>query len=116
MYLRVYNDQPDFEISEPETFCVSLVDFLSRIVRSSHDVVSDDQVSGSVLKTSEHKDDADNELHKEQKSSEDSVTSDVKLVGKDNELFKNLQFGLTSLQVRNTFMYQLLKFEYLSLL
>lgn len=101
MYLRVYNDQPDFEISEPETFCVSLVDFLSHIVRSSHDVASDVQVSGSLLKTSEHKEDAENELHKEQQSSEDPVASDVKLAGKDNELFKNLQFGLTSLQVRN---------------
>lgn len=101
MYLRVYNDQPDFEISEPETFCVSLVDFLSHLVRSPHDVASDVQASGSLLKTSEHKDDADSELHDEQQSSEDSVTSDVKLVGKDYELFRNLQYGLTSLQVRN---------------
>uniref|UniRef100_A0A175YL21 J domain-containing protein n=1 Tax=Daucus carota subsp. sativus TaxID=79200 RepID=A0A175YL21_DAUCS len=97
VYLRVYNDQPDFEVSEPETFCVSLVDFLSRLVRSPHDAASDVRISGSFLETSEHKHDADNEPHKEQ-SSEDSVTSDVKLVGKDYDLFKNLQFGLTSLQ------------------
>ncbi|KAL5572713.1 hypothetical protein UlMin_022310 [Ulmus minor] len=32
VYLRVYNDQPDFEISEPETFCVALVDFISCLV------------------------------------------------------------------------------------
>lgn len=100
VYLRVYNDQPDFEVSEPETFCVSLVDFLSRLVRSPHDAASDVRISGSFLETSEHKHDADNEPHKEQ-SSEDSVTSDVKLVGKDYDLFKNLQFGLTSLQVCN---------------
>lgn len=28
VYLRVYNDQPDFEISEPEAFCFALVDFI----------------------------------------------------------------------------------------
>ncbi|CAN1331336.1 DnaJ homolog subfamily C GRV2 [Linum perenne] len=35
VYLRVYNDQPDSEISEPEVFCVALVDFISCLVSSS---------------------------------------------------------------------------------
>ncbi|EPS67180.1 hypothetical protein M569_07596, partial [Genlisea aurea] len=32
VYLRVYNDQPDFEISEPEELCIALVDFISCLV------------------------------------------------------------------------------------
>ncbi|MCI23395.1 DnaJ-like subfamily C GRV2-like, partial [Trifolium medium] len=34
VYLRVYNDQPDFEISEPEAFCVALVDFISWLLHN----------------------------------------------------------------------------------
>lgn len=32
VYLRVYNEQPDFEIIEGELFCKALVDFISGIV------------------------------------------------------------------------------------
>lgn len=32
VYLRVYNEQPDFEISQPEMFCDSLLDFINELV------------------------------------------------------------------------------------
>lgn len=101
VYLRVYNDQPDFDISEPEAFCVALVEFISCLVHSQHDVATDGQVSGSLLKTLEHQNDAGKELSNEQHYAEDSVaSSDVKMIGtEDCSLVKNLQFGLTSLQV-----------------
>ncbi|CAI0389808.1 unnamed protein product [Linum tenue] len=41
VYLRVYNDQPDSEISEPEVFCVALVDFISGLVNSQTGTVSE---------------------------------------------------------------------------
>ncbi|KAG0472993.1 hypothetical protein HPP92_014850 [Vanilla planifolia] len=34
VYLRVYNNQPDYEISEAETFCVALLKFISDLVHN----------------------------------------------------------------------------------
>ena len=43
MYLRTYNDQPDFEISEPEAVCVALLGFVSSLVHNQGAAVLDDQ-------------------------------------------------------------------------
>lgn len=100
VYLRVYNDQPDFDISDPEAFCVALVEFISFLVHSQCNLATD-QGNGSSLMTSEHQDDAAKEISEEQHSAEDSVADcDVKTNGaEDRSLVKNLQFGLISLQV-----------------
>ncbi|XP_023749692.1 dnaJ homolog subfamily C GRV2 [Lactuca sativa] len=79
VYLRVYNDQPDFEISEPESFCVALVEFISKIV---HNEIANVPESTHELETN----------HDEEKTTDDSVNKeDLGVVG-------NLQLGLTSLQ------------------
>ncbi|XP_059432668.1 dnaJ homolog subfamily C GRV2 isoform X1 [Corylus avellana] len=122
VYLRVYNDQPDFEISEPEAFCVALIDFISHLLHNKCATDSDSQnevnVNGLSLETSEHQNDmahgSVNEQHEtsenqsdlatepinEQQISDDSLAvSDGQVANKEKiELVKNLQSGLTSLQ------------------
>ncbi|KAL3532412.1 hypothetical protein ACH5RR_005933 [Cinchona calisaya] len=99
VYLRVYNDQPDSVISEPEEFCVALVDFISHLLCNQPNTVSDFHVSGSSIESSELQIDATNGSSNGPHSSDDSLApSDGKLVDKEEELVKNLQFGLTSLQ------------------
>ncbi|XVE54326.1 hypothetical protein DITRI_Ditri03aG0071500 [Diplodiscus trichospermus] len=104
VYLRVYNDQPDFEISEPEAFCVALIDFIASLVHNQCSVDSDVQekvnISNSSLKSDEHQSDSTGEFVNKQQVPDDSLTvSDKKLKDKEeNVLIKNFQFGLTSLQ------------------
>ncbi|KAL0013902.1 hypothetical protein SO802_000971 [Lithocarpus litseifolius] len=122
VYLRVYNDQPDFEISEPEAFCVALIEFISHQVRNrcatsfgSQDEVND---SGSSPEASKHPNETAhvsvNEQHEtsenqsevaaasldEQKISDDSLeVSDGQVANKEKfDVFKNLQSGLISLK------------------
>lgn len=98
VYLRVYNDQPDFEISEPEIFCVALVDFISYQVHNQHPAETDSQTIGSSIGTSEHQSDLTAKSYTEQQTPDDSLSADGKLMGKENlGLVKNLQSGLTSL-------------------
>ena len=105
VYLRVYNDQPDFEISEPEAFCVALLGFISFLVHNQGAAVSDDQgtlnLDGSSFNTSEvQTDTADGSVTVQNVSDDSLVVSDGKVTTDENsELVKNLQFGLTSLQV-----------------
>ena len=98
VYLRVYNDQPDYETSEPEVFCVALVDFISCLVRSDAAVGTD---TPSITWTSEFQNDTINEPHnEEQLSNDDSTSSDVKQMKKEeNELVNKFRFALTALQV-----------------
>ncbi|CDP03377.1 unnamed protein product [Coffea canephora] len=99
VYLRVYNDQPDFEISEPENFCIALVDFISHLLHDRSNTGSDFHVSGSSIERSELQHESINGSFTEQCSSDDSSAHpDGNLVSKEEELMKNLQFGLTSLQ------------------
>lgn len=98
VYLRVYNDQPDYETSEPEVFCVALVDFISCLVRSDAAVGTD---TPSTTGTSEFENDTINGPHnEEQLSNDDSTPSDVKQMKKEeNELVNKFRFALTALQV-----------------
>lgn len=92
VYLRVYNDQPDFEITEPENFCLALVDFISVLVHNAPATKVDIHVNGDIT----------TESSVEQLSSDDSSASvDGKITdGEEFELIKNLQYGLMSLQVQ----------------
>lgn len=109
VYLRVYNDQPDFEISEPEAFCVALVDFISVLVHNQpatdSSVQDECSIDGSSSKMSEPTSDATDSSVNEQKVHDDSsAVSNGKITDKEAALLiKNLQFGLTSLQVRYSF-------------
>ena len=91
VYLRVYNDQPDFEITKPEDFCLALVDFISHLVHNAPAASMDTHVNSDVT----------TDGSAEQHSSDDSSASlDGKsLEREDLELVKNLQYGLLSLQV-----------------
>ncbi|CAN1177736.1 DnaJ homolog subfamily C GRV2 [Linum perenne] len=108
VYLRVYNDQPDSEISEPEVFCVALVDFISCLVSSSQTSgVSDvpkelSSPSSSLPVTSEvqdHPADDVNEQHLPDDSAPGLVSvSDDSSIDKEESMVKNLRFALTSLK------------------
>ncbi|XVE98225.1 hypothetical protein REPUB_Repub03eG0087400 [Reevesia pubescens] len=103
VYLRVYNDQPDFEISEPEAFCVALIDFIASLVHNQGSVDSDVQEKLNISDSSpesEHQSDTAGASVDEQKVPDDSLAVSNKKVKdkEENVLIKNLQFGLTSLQ------------------
>ncbi|XP_050212529.1 dnaJ homolog subfamily C GRV2 isoform X2 [Mercurialis annua] len=103
VYLRVYNDQPEFEISEPEAFCVALIDFVSFLVRNQFAVGSDaqnklDSRSPSV-DSSEILNSTVDESFNGDMSDNSSGGSDEKSTDKEElELVKNLKLGLTSLK------------------
>lgn len=105
VYLRVYNDQPDFEISEPEAFCVALIDFISFLVNNQFSKDSDVQnilnPSSSSPQTPEVISDTSDVLVNGQLVTDDSMAvSDEKSTDKGElDLVKNFQFGLTSLKV-----------------
>lgn len=105
VYLRVYNDQPDFEISEPEAFCVALIDFISFLVNNQFSIDSDAQnilnPSSSSPQTPEVISDTSDVLVNGQLVTDDSMAvSDGKSTDKGElDLVKNFQFGLTSLKV-----------------
>ncbi|XP_073157556.1 dnaJ homolog subfamily C GRV2 isoform X2 [Henckelia pumila] len=90
VYLRVYNDQPDFEITEPEIFCLALIDFISHQVYKASNEGSD--IPGN--------DDITTGPSVEQDSTCDSSpSSGGKVLGTEEiELVKKLQYGLVSLQ------------------
>ena len=129
VYLRVYNDQPDFEISEPETFCLALIDFISYLVHNQCEVASHNVEDANrnvedanhnvedanhivedayhnvedTSKTSEDTLEAVDESVKEQHAHDNSGTmSEEQSVGKEEfELIKSLHSALTSLQVNS---------------
>ncbi|CAL1414478.1 unnamed protein product [Linum trigynum] len=106
VYLRVYNDQPDSEISEPEVFCVALVDFISGLVNSQTGSVSDVEKehspSSSSREASEIQDNfADESLngqHVPVESAPAPVSDEKSTDKEETTLVKNLRFALTSLK------------------
>lgn len=92
VYLRVYNDQPDFEITEPEDFCLALIDFISQLVHNAEAASFTGHTNGDLT----------TEATVNQHSSDDSSESDdSKITNLENsELIKKLQYGLISLQVQ----------------
>ncbi|KAL9678302.1 hypothetical protein QQ045_016145 [Rhodiola kirilowii] len=103
VYLRVYNDQPDFEISDPDAFCTALLDFIASLVHSASSSIV--QSSGSVEsydesseKNGNNVDDTDERQLDVDETAEQAVM-DVKS-DKDPDLIKNLCLGLISIKVR----------------
>ncbi|KAJ4958164.1 hypothetical protein NE237_025275 [Protea cynaroides] len=97
VYLRVYNDQPDFEISEPEAFCVALLDFISGLVHNRDGIDSGGQTisdNNDVSTTSsKHQNGSVDEAVNEQQSLEDTV-SDAEVASKDDIELVNEQQNL----------------------
>ncbi|CAN0900814.1 DnaJ homolog subfamily C GRV2 [Linum grandiflorum] len=107
VYLRVYNDQPDSDISEPEVFCIALVDFILHLVSSQTSGVSDVQKelsspSSSLAETPEfhnHPDDTVNGQHPTDDSTPGLISvSDENSTDKEELMVKNLRFALISLK------------------
>lgn len=104
VYLRVYNDQPDFEISEPESFCVALVEFVSSLVHydcaDDADIPSNSNSSSPSPEMLDGQEDASNGSVDGQHDDAGSMVTEGNVADKEeNVLIKNLQFGLTSLKV-----------------
>lgn len=103
VYLRVYNDQPDFEISEPEAFCVALIDFISCLLHNqcveepNHDV----EETSSFTENSEHLNEAvDGSVNEHQNPNNSGTLPDEQSLGKEEpELIKNLRSAMISLKV-----------------
>lgn len=98
VYLRVYNNQPDYEISEPEVFSAALLKYISDLVHRLIDLdVAAPNHNFSSSESSELQNGTLNIINDEDKVNE------VPKVGErseeDAEIMKNLQSGLTALQV-----------------
>ncbi|KAE8714162.1 DnaJ-like protein subfamily C GRV2 [Hibiscus syriacus] len=104
VYLRVYNNQPDSEISEPEAFCMALIDFIASLVHDHCSVDYDARetlnVNNSSHKSDEHQGDTTGTSVDEQHVPDYSIArSDERPKDEEeNVLTKNLQFGLKSLK------------------
>lgn len=109
VYLRVYNNQPDYEISEPEAFCVALLKFIAELVHNlgtaNVDTANVETLyrtdnDGTFVESSEIENGLVNGSNNGDKlvdSLDISVREESKKEG--SEVVKNLQTGLTSLQV-----------------
>ncbi|GJN20197.1 hypothetical protein PR202_gb07543 [Eleusine coracana subsp. coracana] len=99
VYLRVYNNQPDFEISDQEEFCIALLNFVAELVQKWNSIhlkeTMTDQHS-SVVDTSTFEKVSDSTSE----GKEDNLFEEqIKETDKDSEvIIANLQSGLTSLQ------------------
>lgn len=116
VYLRVYNDQPDFEISCPEVFGVALVEFISDLVHNQYFVDSASQnktvtndsssslneLNSSVPspKAEQLNNEASGPISQQSEPVDTMSASDGQGSEKEEALLvKNLQFGLISLKV-----------------
>lgn len=105
VYLRVYNNQPDFEISEPDVFCIALLEFISGLVQNLSSRESDDgqiksEVFESSVEPSEFQIANPNDSTPDEKNDESMLPSNSgETDSDDSESFQRLQMGLTSLQV-----------------
>ncbi|KAL1208879.1 DnaJ -like protein subfamily C GRV2 [Cardamine amara subsp. amara] len=100
VYLKVYNDQPDSEISEPEAFCNALIDFISSLVHTELPSVSEDQKviedSSSSNDTQEFQSSVAEPSLTEGNSDHQSSSEGMKK--EEQFLIDHLQLGLTALQ------------------
>ncbi|XP_010533202.1 PREDICTED: dnaJ homolog subfamily C GRV2 [Tarenaya hassleriana] len=100
VYLRVYNDQPDSEITEPEAFCNALVGFISSLVHAEFASNSEDQDkmenNDSSHESSELQSDVASTSMNEDLSCHESSSNGVK--NEESHPIKNLRLGLTALQ------------------
>ncbi|KFK32462.1 hypothetical protein AALP_AA6G244900 [Arabis alpina] len=100
VYLKVYNDQPDSEISEPEAFCNALIDFISSLVHTELPSVSEDQ--NLIEDSSSSNDTPDLQSNVAEPSliegHSDHDPSSEGMKKEEHFLIDNLQLGLTALQ------------------
>ncbi|CAJ1944370.1 unnamed protein product [Sphenostylis stenocarpa] len=126
VYLRVYNDQPDFEISEPETFCLALIDFISYLVHiqcedankvedANHNVEDTSKTSEHMSNVNTMSEAVDGTINEQHVLDSSGAMSEEQSVGKEElEPIKSLRSALTSLQVNSLLPHSLVKCFYLS--
>ncbi|XP_074269468.1 dnaJ homolog subfamily C GRV2 [Silene latifolia] len=101
VYLRVYNDQPDFEISEPEGFCVALVDFISALIhglKQAGSFQTNEILSDSRDEVTESPDAVGVQSNGQQINHDDASVAFEKTTKEENSMLKNLRFALNSLK------------------
>eukprot|EP00252_Welwitschia_mirabilis_P025345 TRINITY_DN7877_c0_g2_i1.p1 TRINITY_DN7877_c0_g2~~TRINITY_DN7877_c0_g2_i1.p1 ORF type:complete len:848 (+),score=223.63 TRINITY_DN7877_c0_g2_i1:330-2546(+) len=106
VYLRVYNEQPDFEISKPELFCNALLQFLSMLVEERkkireayfHEELLHDKESSLIIPPSpnDKRDAVKDECPDNEKTLVEADGDESSLKGQN--LVKDLTIGLISLQ------------------
>ena len=107
VYLRVYNDQPDYELSQADFFCHSLLKFICKLVEerkklnmvknaAEMDMLNVQEVSSELSQECELQTDTKQSL-------EDSLVQTHENMSPEDILVKDLTTGLTALQVRGKF-------------
>ncbi|RLN19119.1 hypothetical protein C2845_PM02G19270 [Panicum miliaceum] len=100
VYLRVYNNQPDFEISDQEEFCIALLKFIAELVQQWNSINLEENTMHqhvSLVDTSTSENckvgDSTDEGKMDGSSGKQSTGTDG-----DSKVITNLQSGLISLQ------------------
>ncbi|KAG6548512.1 hypothetical protein Mapa_010000 [Marchantia paleacea] len=103
VYLRVYNEQPDFEISQAREFCESLLEFISKIVERRKQIFAAELAAQEMEKAETDGEQFDEDAAPtpppilEDKDDEEEI-SDKDRMPESEVLVKNLAMALTSLQ------------------
>ncbi|OEL33191.1 DnaJ-like protein subfamily C GRV2 [Dichanthelium oligosanthes] len=100
VYLRVYNNQPDFEISDQEEFCIALLKFIAELVQQWNSIYLEENTMHqhvSLVDTSTSENDEVDGSADEGKMDDSSGKQSTGTDG-DSKVIMNLQSGLTSLQ------------------
>lgn len=99
VYLRVYNNQPDYEINEAETFCVALLKFISDLMHSLNHFDSYNQNKIDPKNAPEESLNVMNGQNNEETANEGLLSSSIEEnSNKEDDLVKNLRVGLIALQ------------------
>ncbi|KAK8945096.1 hypothetical protein KSP39_PZI008112 [Platanthera zijinensis] len=99
VYLRVYNNQPDYEISEGETFCVALLKFVSDLVHSLSHLDSYSQNKIDSINALEESLNVQKGQNNEETANEGLLSSSIdEKSNEEDEAMKNLKVGLIALQ------------------
>ena len=103
VYLRVYNEQPDYELSQADFFCESLLKFICKLVEERKKL---NMMKNSAEMDKPNVEEASSELSQECESQTDTKQSIENSLVQTHEdmspqdiLVKDLTTGLTALQV-----------------
>ncbi|BBM97673.1 DnaJ homolog subfamily C member 13 [Marchantia polymorpha subsp. ruderalis] len=103
VYLRVYNEQPDFEISQAREFCESLLEFINNIVERRKQIFAAELAAQEMEKAETEGEQVDEDAAPtppplvEDNDDEEQI-SDKDEMPESEVLVKNLAMALTSLQ------------------
>ncbi|XP_008800082.2 dnaJ homolog subfamily C GRV2 [Phoenix dactylifera] len=102
VYLRVYNNQSDYEISEPEAFCVALLKFIAELVHNlgtaNVNTLYKTDNDGTFVESSEIENGLVNGSNNGDNVDSLDISGREETKREESEVVKNLQTGLTSLQ------------------